>query len=378
MSTRTPARVTATSWPVLTGAARDVLMELLVHGPMSRSEIAPRLRLSRPTLSRVTKTLVTAGLVGEGGTELRSPTGRPSELLHVRGESHHFLGVKLTADRLYAAVTDLAAGVVASVEAPLRSTAPADVVEQVAEVAAGFEGLTGLGVTLGGVVREGVVTDAEFLGWVDVPLAPPLTAVTGLPVAVDNDVQALTAAEHWFGAGAGVDSMVVITVGAGVGTGLVVDGRLVRGAHGLPPRFAHVLVDPSGPACGYGHRGCASSFLMTEAILRQFDGPLTYGEAVERARSGERRAREVFEAAGYALGVLIGHAANFLDPHKVLLTGDGLPLYEVAREVVYEGIEDTYEDDPALIDLDVQPFDFGEWARSAAALAIRKTITGAV
>lgn len=378
MPIRTPAPATAPSWPALTEAARDVLMDLLVHGAMPRAEIAHRLRLSRPTLSRVTKTLVTAGLLIEGATELRSPTGRPSELLHVRGESHHFLGVKLTGDRLYAAVTDLTAAVVASVEEPLRSTGPDDVVAQVAEVAAGFDGLTGLGVTLGGVVRGGVVAEAAFLGWTDVPLTAALTAATGLPTAVDNDVQALTAAEHWFGAGAGADSMVMITVGAGVGTGLVVDGRLVRGAHGLPPRFSHVLVAPDGPECGYGHRGCASSFLMTHMILRQLDGSPTYEEAVERARSGEPRAREVFDAAGYALGVLIGHAANFLDPRKILLTGDGLPLYEVARALVHEGIADTYEEEPALIDLDVRPFDFGEWARSAAALSIRSTVTGAI
>ncbi|MEU4744828.1 ROK family transcriptional regulator [Actinosynnema sp. NPDC023658] len=376
MSPRTAARTTHPTWPVLSEAARDVLMELLVHGPMPRAEIAPRLRLSRPTLSRVTKTLVTAGLLVEGATELRSQTGRPSELLHVHGESHHFLGVKLTADRLYAAVTDLTAAVVTSVDEPSRSKRPEDVVAHIAEVAARYDDLTGLGVTLGGVVRDGVVADAGWLGWADVPLAAELTAATGLPTAVDNDVQALTAAEHWFGAGAGVDSMVMITIGAGVGTGLIVDGKLVRGAHGLPPRFSHVLVDPNGPECGYGHRGCASSYLMTHVILRQLDGTPTYEEAVERARSGEPQAKRVFEEAGYALGVLIGHAANFLDPQKVLLTGDGLPLYETARDVVHDGIEDAYEDDPSLIDLDVQPFDFAEWARSAAALAVRSAVTG--
>lgn len=375
---RTTARPAAPPWPVLTEAARDVLMELLVHGPMPRAEIASRLRLSRPTLSRVTKPLVAAGLVVEGATELRSQTGRPSELLHVRGGSHRFLGVKLTGDRLYAAVTDLTASVVASAEEPLRSTAPDDVVAQVAAVAAGSGGLTGLGATLGGVVRGGVVADAAFLGWRDVPFGAALAAATGLPTAVDNDVQALTSAEHWFGAGAGADSMVLITIGAGVGTGLVVDGKLVRGAHGLPPRFAHVLVDPAGPECGYGHRGCASSYLMTHVILRRLDGVAGYEEAVALARAGEPGARRVFDESGYALGVLIGHAANFLDPRKILLTGEGLPLYEVAREKVREGIEDTYEDDVALIDLDAQPFDFGEWARSAAALAIRAAVTGAV
>jgi predicted NBD/HSP70 family sugar kinase len=130
-----------------------------------------------------------------------------------------------------------------------------------------------------------------------------VTEATGLPTAVGNDVQALTSAEHWFGAGAGLRSMVLITVGAG-------------------------------------------------------DGSPTYDEAVERVRSGDAAARLVFDEAGYALGVLIGHAANFLDPQRILLTGDGLPLYEVSEPRVHDGIKATYEEDPALIDLAVLPFDY--------------------
>ena len=366
---------TAPSWPDLPEVARDVLLEVLIHGAMPRAELATRLHLSRPTLTRVTRTLVLHGLLVEGETQLRSSTGRPSEMLHVRGESHHFLGVKLTADRLYAAVTDLTATVVATTEQPLTSTAPADVVAQIADVAATFPALTAIGVTLGGIVHNGVVAEAGFLHWTDVPLRDDLVAATATPTAVDNDVQALTSAEHWFGAGAGLDSMVLITIGAGVGCGLVIDGRLVRGAHGLPPRIAHILVDPTGPLCGYGHRGCASSYLMTHVMLRQLDGDPTYDEAVARAHAGDPTARTVFDNAAYALGVLIGTAANFLDPQKVLLTGDGLPLYEVSEQRVTDGITASYEADPTLIDLDIQPFDFNEWARSAAALAIRSTLT---
>src|SRR5688500_16606938 len=157
---------------------------------MPRSEIAARLHLSRPTLTRVTRTLVLHGLLVEGETQLRSSTGRPSELLHVRGESHRFLGVKLTADRLFAVVTDLTATVVDSLEQPLPSRDPDEVIAAITEVSARFPGMTGLGVILGGVVRAGLVAQAGFLDWTDVPLGPRLTEATGVPTAVDNDVQA--------------------------------------------------------------------------------------------------------------------------------------------------------------------------------------------
>jgi predicted NBD/HSP70 family sugar kinase len=372
----TNARTTP-SWPDLPEVARDVLLEVLIHGAMPRAEIAERLNLSRPTLTRLTRTLVVHGLLVEGGTELRSSTGRPSEMLHVRGEAHHFLGVKLTADRLFAAVTDLTATVVETTEEPLRSTDPADVVAQIADVAAAFRDVTAIGVTLGGIVRDGVVVEAGFLRWTDVPLRDLVAAATGVPTAVDNDVQALTSAEHWFGAGAGLTSMVLITVGAGVGCGLIIGGRLVEGSHGLPPRIAHILVDPSGPVCGYGHRGCASSYLMTHVMLRELGEP-TYEDAVDRALAGDPDAKRVFDDAGYALGMLIGTVANLVDPQKVLLTGEGLPLYEVSADRVADGIAASYEADTALIDLDAQPWDFSEWARSGAALAIRTTLTDVI
>ncbi|WP_246107633.1 ROK family transcriptional regulator [Saccharothrix saharensis] len=373
------ADATATSsWPELPEVARGVLLEVLIHGPLSRAEIATRLRLSRPTLTRVTKALVAQGLLVEGDTRPRASAGRPSEMLHVRGPAHRFLGVKLTADRLFAAVTDLTATSLTTVEEPLRSAAPDDVVARIADVARRFPGLTGIGVTLGGVVLDGLVARDELLRWTDVPLKAAVTGATRVPTAVDNDVQALTAAEHWFGPGAGLTSLAVITVGAGVGTGLIVSGGLVAGSHGLPPHFSHTLVDAAGPQCGCGRRGCVSSYLMTHVMLRRLPGRPTYAEALDRVRAGEPHARQVFDEAGYALGVLIGTVANVIDPQKVLLTGDGLPLYEVSAPLVHDGIEDTYEDDPDLIDLDVRPFDFSEWARSGAALAIKATITGSI
>ncbi|MFI9007958.1 ROK family protein [Actinosynnema sp. NPDC053489] len=365
-------------WPRLTEVARDVLLEVLVHGPLSRAEIAARLRLSRPTLTRVTRTLVSHGLLVEGDTKPRATAGRPSELLHVRGPAHRFLGVKLTADRLFATATDLTATPLATTDEPLPSRDPDEVVGRIADLARRFPGLTGIGVTLGGNVFDGLVTRDEFLGWTDVPLARAVARAAGVPTAADNDVQALTAAEHWFGPGAGLRSMAVITVGAGVGTGLVVAGGLVTGTHGRPPQFSHTLVDGKGPLCGCGRRGCISSYLMTHVMLRRLSGRPGYDEALRRVRAGDPEARQVFGEAGYALGVLIGTVANVVDPQKVLLTGDGLPLYEVSAPLVHDGIEDTFEDDPALIDLDVRPFDFSEWARSGAALAIKATITGTI
>ncbi|WP_211228404.1 ROK family transcriptional regulator [Glycomyces tenuis] len=368
----------AREWPALSEVARQILLEVLIHGAMPRSEIAARLRLSRPTVTRATKVLVLQGLLAEGGAQLRTPLGRPSEPLRVPGGTHRFLGVKLTADRLHTAVVDLTATTLETTEEPLRSTEPRAVVAQIARAAARHAGLTAVGVTLGAHIHNGLVVHDAYLGWVDVPLKAMTAEATGLSTAVDNDVQALTATEHWFGAGAGLNSMAVITIGAGIGSGLIVDGGLVEGAHGLTPRFHHVLVDSNGPRCDCGRRGCVSSYLTEHMLLRRLDGPPTFAQALEAARAGDPDARRVFNDAGYALGVLIGTVANAIDPQKVLLTGEGLPLHEVASRRVDQGIEDTYEGDAGLLDLDLQPFDFREWARSSAALAIKATLRATI
>jgi predicted NBD/HSP70 family sugar kinase len=394
VSTPSPGTVAAVpdaaSWPLLPPAARDVLLEVLIHGSLPRAELARRLGLSRPTLSRLTRTLVDHGLLVEGSTELRSSTGRPSELLHVQASARHFLGVKLTGETLYAVVTDLTATIVDSSEEPLRSTAVDDVVAQIAAVAersrSRFPSIAALGVALGGDISRAVdppvVAHAAYLGWTDIPLATLLAPGVGLPTTVENDVQSLTVAEHWFGAGAGLHSLALITIGVGLGCGLVVHDRLVVGTNGLQGRISHLIVDPAGPVCDRGHRGCAASFLLTESIVRSLrwgaDDEPTFDRALERARSGEPAALRAFGDAGFALGQIIGTVANLLDPQKIILTGDGLPLYELVDGRVWDGVRASYEQDAATLPLDVQAFDFSEWARAGAALAIRDLVSGAI
>jgi predicted NBD/HSP70 family sugar kinase len=371
------------AWPDLAPAERAALLEVLIHGSLPRAEIARRLGLSRATLTRITRTLVEAGLLTEGATELRATTGRPSEMLQLRTDTRRFLGVKLTGDTLYAVVTDLGARILSSIEEPLVTTEVDDVVDQIAAVAARMEvehpGLTAIGVCLAGDVAnrggEGIVTVSPFLGWRDVPLGVLLQQRTGHPSAAQNDVLALTAAEHWFGAGAGLDSMALLTVGIGLGFGLVVHGQVVTGAHGRPGRLSHVIIDSGGPICKRGHRGCASTYLVNDAIVTALGGPpLDYEGALRRAREGDPAARRAFEDAGVALGALIALVVNTIDPEKVILSGDGLAIYELAADRVHQAMDEAL-DTGSTVNLDVQPFDFSEWARAGAVLAIRSVLS---
>ncbi|MCE6996160.1 ROK family protein [Saccharothrix sp. S26] len=372
-------------WPRLSASSRAALRLLLTRGGLPRAEMARMLGLSRTSLTRVTRELLGVGLVREGVVELRATTGRPSEVLEPVVSAHHFLGVKLTGDALYSVVTDLSATVQGHSSAALVAHDVVHVVAQIAdhvkEVRGRFPRLTSVGISLAGVVTGPpggeVVHRSPFLGWTgDVPLAQLVARATGCPVVVENDVSALTALEAWSRVGAGVSSMALVTIGTGLGFGFVVDGRVVRGAHGAAGRLDHVVVVPDGPVCEHGHQGCASALLNNGAVVRNAGSTSgDYAAVIEAARAGDGPERRAVEAAGVALGRLIGLIQNTVDPEKVVLTGDGLDTYRVAADVVHAEVERIAEGGPGTAVLDVQAFDFSEWARAAAGTAIFSLLT---
>ena len=370
-------------WPVLTDATRAALREILVHGVLSRAEIARALGLSRASLTRAVRTLQEHGFVTEVGTGVRGATGRPSELLRASAGAWEFVGVKLTRDHIYAAVTDLGGRVLALHEEALRDTEPGVLVAQVAEVVRELRrsspAICALGVSVPGdvVTRDGVtvVEVSQFLGWRDVPLSGLLEVATGLTTHTSNDVDALTAKEHWIGAGAGVRSMALVTVGTGVGFGLVTNGEVSEGSHGRFGRVGHLPVHGGGPDCGVGHHGCVSSYLPSSIIAKNAGAPEgSYDEVVERARTGEPQALQAFRDAGRALGSLLSSVVTLVDPESIVLTGDGLPVYDIARTEVDEAFRQGLRPYDAAVTVIVQPFEFSEWARAAAVLAIRRSL----
>ncbi|WIB43967.1 ROK family transcriptional regulator [Curtobacterium sp. MCLR17_058] len=371
------------AWPALPDGSRLALREILIHGVLSRAEIARSLGLSRASLTRAMRILVSQRLVVEVGTDVRGATGRPSELLQVSSGQWEFLGIKLTKDRLYAAVTDLGGRVLALHEEAIDDTAAESLAEQITAVLERLRdahpAICAVGVSLPGDVMvragESVVAASVFLGWHEVPFARMLEERTGIATFTANDVHALTAKEHWFGAGAGRGSMVLVTVGEGLGLGLIANGQVSTGEHGRLGRIGHLPVLGGGPDCGLGHAGCASSYLPSPVIVRNagHEGK-TYDEVVELARDGDESALAAFEDAGRALGVLLATAVHIADPSAIVLTGDGLPVYDLARATVDDSMRAALAPYTEPVTVEVQPFEFSEWARAGAVLAIRRLL----
>jgi predicted NBD/HSP70 family sugar kinase len=378
----------AASWQPLSPGERSVAIEVLVHGPLSRTDIARRLDLSAGSLTRLTKPLIESGLlveVPDGGGPAEVRQGRPSQPLDVVAESRTFLGFKVTEDMVYGVVTTLRSEIVARLDRPLTTHDPAEVADLLAgmtgELTVRFPTLTGIGVGVGGLVQDrAVVGESAFLQWSDVPLAELVEERTGLPVVVENDVAAFVEAETWFGAGRGLDRFVVLTIGAGVGYGLVLGGRRVPYAEEDRGFGRHWILNPNGPLTPTGERGSAVSLLTIPSIRYQVQAAtgreLTYEEILAGAAAGEPMSARVIGEAARALGVLVAQIANFVLPQKILLAGEGVGLMDVAGPVVEDTLRAHRHPLAAPLDVETKVSDFHDWARGAAVLAIQVLVLG--
>ncbi|MCU1405577.1 MAG: transcriptional regulator/sugar kinase [Glaciihabitans sp.] len=373
-------RLTSAGWPELHDAQRAVLLEVLIHGSRSRADLARRTNLSRATLMRLTRGLVELGLVTEGQTQVPAGRGRPSEMLHLRAEAAYFVGVKLTGDALYAVVTDLHAKILATEERILPSRDVATVVGLIAEVVDGFSAdfpLTAAGVCLAGDVTyshgDSTVLGSHFLGWENVPLGELVHSATGLATAISNDVQALTVAHHWFGVGVGCTTMALIGLGAGIGSGIVVNDEIVRGSRGHPGKVGHLFVTDTGPVCDRGHTGCVSSFVTIPAIVAN-SGASGFWEALAAAAAGDAVADLALRNAGHALGVVVASLADLIDPEKVIITGEALAVARYASDELDASIRRHLDPAAEPVDVELVDFAFADYAWAAAIAAIRHVV----
>ncbi len=204
--------------------------------------------------------------------------------------------------------------------------------------------LQGLGVGAPGLIdgQHGIIHRLVNIpgGWPRVPLRQLLERRFPCPCAVDNDVNVIALGEWTFGAGRGTRHSVYVTLGTGVGGGLVIDGKLVRGASGSAGEIGHITIQPDGPTCACGNRGCLEALVGTAAILRRArqmirthkggalatfanrkDGPLSPELVSRAARVGDRAAREIWQEVGSYVGLGLSKVITLLNPERIVIGG---------------------------------------------------------
>jgi predicted NBD/HSP70 family sugar kinase len=387
---KTPMRLTRDTG--LSAGELAVARHLLVHGPATRGDLGDRLQLSTASMSRLARALVDGGIATENLEPVPS-IGRPRQVLSAVPSARHIVGCKLTGDTVYGVVCDMLGEVKATTQAALPMPQPdgtvplATTVKTVVQVANKLArkvpSLDGIGVSVGGVViSRSIVQEGTFLGWRDVDLATPLRERTGLPVVVTNDVTALAREQLWFGAGRTHSTFGLITVGAGIGIGLVREGVAVEELIDNGHLLAHAPIDSSGPRCSMGHTGCVAAYLSREDIEEHAsaaaDRPVTFGELVQARAAGDRTAADWLDGAARALGHLAATFAGALQTTRIVLAGEDVAaiansaaMGDVIAERLRPGPDETQR---CTLDITTVPFTFNDWARGAAVVGIQNVL----
>ncbi len=238
--------------------------------------------------------------------------------------------------------------------------------------------LLGVGIAVPGVVdpETGTLRMSVRLGWTGMPLAARMREKLGLPVFVDNDISAVTAAERLYGRGADSADFLLVAIGEGIGLGMVLDGAPYRGAVGAAGELGHVPVLPDGPVCSCGNRGCLETQVSTEALLRRArergivppDGDL--GALLAAADHGTSSALALLGQAGELLGRALAGAVNLLGVRALVIIGEITQFWHHLDAPFLRSLGAHLIPDAREIQVDVRPWDEQLIARGAAGIVL--------
>jgi predicted NBD/HSP70 family sugar kinase len=364
----------------------SILNAIKSYGPIARTDIAELTKLSPATVTGLTAELIEDGLVlikQEGD----SRGGRRPILLALDSQGAYVIGIKLAEEHATLALTDLNAEIVTKRTVQLTERDPGHVSHLLGEnVRALLDAarinrtrLLGVGVGLAGIIdsQTGLCRISPHNGWREVPFARLLEDELDCIVYLDNNVNTLTRVEQLYGIGQHVRDFLVITIGRGIGMGIVANGQVYRGTRGGGGEFGHMVIDPNGFVCGCGNRGCLETFaaepwLLHRARLRGLDMPAP-DDLVAAAQAGNAVALDVFAQGGRVLGQAIASVVNLLNPALIIISGEGvragdfmfIPMHEAVQQHMFGQLAEDVE-------IRIEPLSDDTWARGAASLVLGK------
>lgn len=331
---------------------------------ISRVELGQRTGLAAQTVTNICRRLLHAGLIVEGAKRVNG-LGKPRTQLHINAIARFAVGVHIDPALTTIVVLDLTGATVAAQRFPTPAGGePSRVIEQIARSVVAFidssgverDRILGVGAATPGPVdlTRGVVDDPPHLpGWHAVPVRDSLAAATGLPVLLEKDVIAAAVAETWAGTFADAPTAALLYLGTGIGTGLVVRGEVLRGSSNNAGEIGHIVVDPDGPPCTCGRRGCINITITAQALTARAyaQGVLTahdsgLGSSLEKlydeADAGDAAAASIIRsgALGFARAALV--VTNLLDIDRLVLGGPYWPrmapyFFAVAPDLLAAG-----------------------------------------
>lgn len=375
-----------------------ILETIRTIGMISRRDIARITGLSKALVTGLTSDLIKEGLIIEKQSgEYKG--GRRPMLLALNPEGAFVVGVNLSITEISVVIVNFEGSVVAFYTKPL-----APIYHSVSDIAASVVGavqscmwdasfakeqISGVGIGIPGLVNpdSGQIRFLPNYGWENVNLKQIVQGQLNHPCYVDNSTNTLALAEQWFGEGKGIDNFLVVTIETGVGLGAVINGRIYRGGEGIAGEFGHITVNPDGPDCRCGKKGCVEAYAGNIAIMRDarqaaLDGQwdckdtenFTYEDVVNAAQNGADILQNLFDRAGSMLGVGISHLITLFNPTKIVITGKGV----LAGDLIFNAMRLTLDSyistkfDHRSTQIIIQQWTEQDWARGAGAMVLQE------
>ena len=331
-----------------------VLLSLLYHEPASRVQIAELTSLSTTTITNIIDELISMGLVADDGvleSSGRRRAGRPRSALHLVKNARFAIAVQFGVETYRIAVANLGAEILISNTYTFSRTASPrvtfeDITRRIEEIIQNAnierERIIGVGIGAAGLVNylTGVNVMSYNLGWENLPIRAWLSERLEFPIIVENNVKAMALGEAFFGAGRNAGSLVFVYGRAGVGSGIVIGNRLLRGADLGAGEVGHmIIVSHGGIKCRCGQSGCLETLIAEPALIHQAEmaaqanpsGLLALKLKVgggrpsdllfQAAREGDPQAIEIVEQASRYLGIALANIVNLLNPQMIVLGG---------------------------------------------------------
>lgn len=375
---------------------RQIVLNLVRdHQPISRADLARRMKVARAIVTKFVNELLAEGVIHEVATG-NAPRGRKPTLLSIRATNRLVVAIDICFSQTNVMLGDFGGRELAR-EMFATPLPPEQMVHELTsrvrrllDAHAHIGTCEGIGVVVPGMVerRTGRVLHAPTIGWRNVELRQELATALGIPVHVERDAVACALAQLWQSRGNGeeADSFVYVLVSDGVGTGVVMNGALIRGHRDAAGEFGHVPLNLDGPPCLCGARGCWEAYTSNPAtIARYFGRELTTREShaelrergftltdlIARARSGDAAAMAALRESARYLGVGMAGIINGLNPARIIVGGEVARAWDLVDDTVRSALtERTLTADAARTPVIPEPSDGQTRLRGAAALVV--------
>lgn len=327
---------------------RNLIFNLVrTHHAISRAELARVSGLQRSTVSLIVEELISDGWIIEGAI-CKLPRGRSPMFLKINTQ-RAVIAIDIHPDRTVVAVGDLVGRIIAEDWITLPKTADRAIKTVIKAIKNLLEAhsdrqFEGIGISLPGRTDLGLqeLIFAPNLRFPARSIKAQIKRATGLSVHMDNVANACALGEVWYGHSDGLHDLVVVNVSEGIGTGIYANGQILRGASGMAGEFGHVQIDPDGPLCACGGRGCWELTASNRAGLRYYKklsptrGAPNFEEVLKLALGGDPRALEALKEMGRNLGRGMRMIIASLDPHEIVIVGTITDVWQHVRRVVEE------------------------------------------